>query len=54
MTSQREGSREDDARDETRNNQENELEAEEESAHAMGADVPQPPDASDTTEGQPT
>ena len=47
-------SRKEDAQDETRNNQENELEAEEESAAAMGADVPQPPDASDTTEGQPS
>lgn len=43
-----------DAQDKTRNNQENELEAEEESAHAMDADVPQPPDASETTEGQPS
>ena len=48
------GSRQEDARDETRNNQENELEAEEESAAAMDADVPQPPDASETTEGQPS
>ncbi len=30
------------------------LEAEEESGDAMNADVPQPPDASKTTEGQPT
>lgn len=30
------------------------LEAEEESAEAMDADVPQPPDASKTTEGQPS
>jgi hypothetical protein len=36
-----------------RDNQENELEAEQESAAAMDADVPQPPDASETTEGQP-
>lgn len=60
MTSQQErksgddGPGKEDAQDETRNNQENELEAEEESAAAMGADVPQPPDASDTTEGQPS
>ena len=60
MTSQQgrkrvnDGSRQEDARDETRNNQENELEAEEESAAAMDADVPQPPDASETTEGQPS
>ncbi len=31
-----------------------ELEAEQESAEAMDADVPQPPDASQTTEGQPS
>lgn len=37
-----------------RNNEENELEAEQESAEAMDADVPQPPDASETTEGQPS
>ena len=35
-------------------NQENELEAEQESAAAMDADVPQPPDADKTTEGQPS
>jgi hypothetical protein len=40
--------------DETRDNQENELEAEQESAAAMDADVPQPPDAEKTTEGQPS
>ncbi|HEV7860539.1 MAG TPA: hypothetical protein VGO91_18110 [Pyrinomonadaceae bacterium] len=33
---------------------ENELEAEQESAAAMDADVPQPPDADQTTEGQPS
>ena len=32
----------------------NELEAEQESAAAMDADVPQPPDAGKTTEGQPS
>ena len=37
-----------------RDNQENELEAEQESAAAMDADVPQPPDAEETTEGQPS
>ena len=42
------------AEDPARNNQENELEAEQESAAAMNADVPQPPDASKTTEGQPS
>ena len=39
---------------EARDNQENELEAEQESAAAMDADVPQPPDAEETTEGQPS
>ncbi|HEX8491945.1 MAG TPA: hypothetical protein VF658_03830 [Pyrinomonadaceae bacterium] len=38
----------------TRDNQENELEAEQESAAAMDADVPQPPGADQTTEGQPS
>lgn len=42
------------AADPSRNNQENELEAEQESAEAMDADVPQPPGASETTEGQPS
>lgn len=36
------------------NDQENDLEAEQESAAAMDADVPQPSDASKTTEGQPS
>ena len=40
--------------DAARDNEEHELEAEEESAAAMDADVPQPPDASQTTEGQPS
>lgn len=40
--------------DETRDNQDNELEAEQESAAAMDSDVPQPPGASETTEGQPS
>jgi len=40
--------------EQTRDNQENELEAEQESAAAMDADVPQPPGASETTEGQPS
>jgi hypothetical protein len=35
-------------------NAENELEAEQESAAAMDADVPQPPGADQTTEGQPS
>jgi hypothetical protein len=37
-----------------RDNQEDELEAEQESAAAMDADVPQPPEADKTTEGQPS
>jgi hypothetical protein len=39
---------------EARDNQEHELEAEQESAAAMDSDVPQPPDNSQTTEGQPS
>ncbi len=62
MTQQSESSigggetREDNAEssEQTRDNQENELEAEQESAAAMDADVPQPPGASETTEGQPS
>lgn len=42
------------ADDPARDNQEHELEAEAESAAAMDADVPQPPDADKTTEGQPS
>lgn len=42
------------AEGEARDNQDNELEAEQESAAAMDADVPQPPDADKTTEGQPS
>ena len=42
------------AEDQARDNQENELEAEQESAAAMDADVPQPPEADQTTEGQPS
>lgn len=40
--------------DPTRDNQEDELEAEQESAEAMDAEVPQPPGANETTEGQPS
>lgn len=40
--------------DQARDNEENELEAEQESAAAMDSDVPQPPDNSNTTEGQPS
>ncbi len=36
------------------NEQQDELEAEQESAAAMDADVPQPPGADKTTEGQPS
>ena len=42
------------AGDQARDNQENELEAEQESAEAMDAEVPQPPGAEQTTEGQPS
>ena len=38
----------------THNEHEGEPEAEQESAAAMDADVPQPPSASETTEGQPS
>ena len=40
--------------DSKRDNEDNELESEQESAAAMDADLPQPPDASETTEGQPS
>ncbi|MFN2481585.1 MAG: hypothetical protein ABR554_08965 [Pyrinomonadaceae bacterium] len=40
--------------DAARANEENELEAEQESAEAMDAEVPQAPGASGTTEGQPS
>lgn len=40
--------------DQMRDDEAHELEAEQESAAAMDADVPQPPDASETTEGQPS
>jgi hypothetical protein len=42
------------APDAARSNQENELEAEQESAEAMDAEVPQPSGADETTEGQPS
>ena len=42
------------AEDQARDDQENELEAEQESAAAMDADVPQPPGTDQTTEGQPS
>jgi hypothetical protein len=42
------------ANDQARDNEENELEAEQESAEAMDAEVPQPPGADQTTEGQPS
>ncbi len=35
-------------------NEENELAAEQDSAEAMDAEVPQPPGADETTEGQPS
>lgn len=40
--------------DVARDDEENELEAEQESAAAMDADVPQPPGTDETTEGQPS
>jgi hypothetical protein len=40
--------------DQARGHEENELEAEQESAAAMDTDVPQPPGADETTEGQPS
>ncbi len=48
------GSKDGPTKDQSRDNQENEIEAEQESAAAMDADVPQPPDEEDTTEGQPS
>jgi hypothetical protein len=42
------------ANDQARDNEENELEAEQESAEAMDAEVPQPTGADQTTEGQPS
>ena len=42
------------AQDAARDNEENELQAEQESDDAMDAEVPQPPGASETTEGQPS
>lgn len=52
------GSANEDAREETTEGQaaerEDGLEAEQESAAAMDADVPQPPGADQTTEGQPS
>lgn len=41
-------------KDRSGDNQEDGLKAEQESAAAMDADVPQPPDADKTTEGQPS
>lgn len=42
------------ANEPARDNEENELEAEQESAEAMDAEVPQPAGADETTEGQPS
>jgi hypothetical protein len=44
----------DGGQDRARDDEENELEAEQESAAAMDADVPQPPGADQSTEGQPS
>ena len=41
-------------REPMRGRSEDELAAEQESAVAMNSDVPQPPEADDTSEGQPT
>jgi hypothetical protein len=41
-------------RDDARTEREESLEAEQESAAAMDADVPQPAEADETTEGQPS
>ncbi|HEY0404478.1 MAG TPA: hypothetical protein VGC89_02045 [Pyrinomonadaceae bacterium] len=46
--------REEDVAEQASDKEENELEAEQESAAAMDADVPQPPGADQTTEGQPS
>lgn len=58
MTEQTEESkteaREENAAEQAVDKEENELEAEQESAAAMDADVPQPPGADQTTEGQPS
>jgi hypothetical protein len=54
MTEQTNRANEQAAEDKSRDNEENELEAEQESAAAMDADVPQPPGAEQTTEGQPS
>jgi hypothetical protein len=60
MTEQREGTGEtaqgktDRSGEEQSTDDRDELEAEQESAAAMDADVPQPPGADQTTEGQPS
>jgi hypothetical protein len=61
MAQQREGTGEtvqakqsDTGEDQAGDDQQNDLEAEQESAAAMDADVPQPPGADQTTEGQPS
>jgi hypothetical protein len=52
--SQHEEAREQPAEDTNKGNQDEEVQAEQESAAAMDADVPQPPGADQTTEGQPS
>ena len=54
MTDEHEGQASGTQGEAARDNEENELEAEQESAEAMDAEVPQPPDAARTTEGQPS
>ena len=51
---EQQGGAREEARDASGTGEENGLEAEAESAAAMDADVPQPPDASRTTEGEPS
>jgi hypothetical protein len=52
--SQHDEAREQHAEDTNKGNQDEEVQAEQESAAAMDADVPQPPGADQTTEGQPS
>ncbi|HEX7999475.1 MAG TPA: hypothetical protein VF528_13895 [Pyrinomonadaceae bacterium] len=54
MTEQTGRASEQPAEESATDKEKNELEAEQESAAAMDADVPQPPGAAETTEGQPS
>lgn len=51
---EQQGDAREDARDASGTSEEHGLEAEAESAAAMDADVPQPPQTDETTEGQPS